>query len=283
MRLLIVCVLLQSALWSQQVLKGTWQGLVIRDGQKIEQASIIYFDFTADGDFIGRSREEVAGKDGFMVKKLKGKKDETSIQFKQFVTDKKKDVAGVKWCGIEGTLTFVDSTGYLEGRFTSFECRGVAGKIICYRTTTPLGLEPTVKELQSWRPIFVDDIKKGRKSPEIRELERKNFKFQPIYFDYDKDSIRPEYYDFLRAMVKIVSGHTDLRIQVTGNTDADGSDAYNIDLSQRRAQAIIDFFVKEGLSRDRIEIDFKGETLPVGDNTTEEGKQLNRRVEFKFI
>jgi outer membrane protein OmpA-like peptidoglycan-associated protein len=268
---------------AQNQLKGTWQGLMIRDGQSLDQAVIVYFDFTGDGDFIGKSREEVTGKDAFIVKKLKGTKQAKTVQLKQFVADKKKEIPGVKWCNIEATLTFIDSTGYLEGTYKSTECRGYSGKIICYRSTLPLSYEPTVKEVQSWRPIFVDDLKKGRKAPEIRDLERKNFRFQPIYFDHDKAEIRPEFKTFLVSMVQVVNGHSDLRIKVIGHTDADGSDAYNIDLSQRRAQAIIDFFLALGLSRDRIQIEFRGEAEPVGDNSTPEGKQLNRRVDFAFI
>jgi outer membrane protein OmpA-like peptidoglycan-associated protein len=84
-------------------------------------------------------------------------------------------------------------------------------------------------------------------------------------------------------MIRVVDGHTDLRIKVTGHTDADGSDAYNVDLSKKRAQSLIDFFVANGLSKDRIEIDFKGESLPVDSNSTPEGKQHNRRVDFAFI
>jgi OOP family OmpA-OmpF porin len=268
---------------AQTTLKGTWQGLMIRDGQSYDQASIIYFDFNESGDFIGKSREEVTGKDAFVVKKLKGEKKAGSVQLKQFVVDKKKDASGVKWCNIETTLTFIDSTGYLQGTYKSSECRGYTGKIICFRSSLPLSMEPTVKEVQSWRPIFVDDLKKGRKAPEIRDLERKNFKFQPIFFDYDKAEIKTEYKNFLISLLQVVNGHSDLRIKVVGYTDADGSDAYNIDLSKRRAQAIIDFFVTLGLSRDRIEIDFKGESEPIGDNSTPEGKQLNRRVDFSFI
>jgi outer membrane protein OmpA-like peptidoglycan-associated protein len=268
---------------AQTTLKGTWQGLMIRDGQSYDQASIIYFDFNESGDFIGKSREEVTGKDAFVVKKLKGEKKAGSVQLKQFVVDKKKDASGVKWCNIETTLTFIDSTGYLQGTYKSSECRGYTGKIICFRSSLPLSMEPTVKEVQSWRPIFVDDLKKGRKAPEIRDLERKNFKFQTIFFDYDKAEIKTEYKNFLISLLQVVNGHSDLRIKVVGYTDADGSDAYNIDLSKRRAQAIIDFFVTLGLSRDRIEIDFKGESEPIGDNSTPEGKQLNRRVDFSFI
>src|SRR5690606_33669474 len=141
----------------------------------------------------------------------------------------------------------------------------------------------STKELQSWRSIFLDDVKNGRKSKEIRDKERSEFVFQPIYFDYDQAEIRAEYFGFLNRIVYIINSHTDLRIKVTGNTDADGSDAYIDGLSERRAQAIIDYFVKAGLRRDRIVIDFKGERNPVSDNQTEEGKQKNRRVEFEFI
>ena len=83
--------------------------------------------------------------------------------------------------------------------------------------------------------------------------------------------------------MQVVLGHSDLRIKVIGHTDAVGSDIYNVDLSQRRAQSIIDYFVSQGLARDRIQIEFKGETDPIADNETEAGKQLNRRVDFSFI
>jgi OmpA-OmpF porin, OOP family len=284
MRLLFILGIMLSVLPAEaQSLKGNWQGLLIRDGQTIDQATIIYFDFTDNGDFIGKSREEVTGKDAFVVKKLKGTKQAKSVKLKQFVADKKKEASGVKWCNFEATLNFVDSTGYLEGKYTSTECRGYSGRIICYRSSMPMSMEPTVKEVQSWRPIFVEDIRKGRKAPEVRDIERKNFQFQPIYFDHDKAEIKTEFRPFLISLAKVVNGHSDLRIKVVGHTDADGSDAYNIDLSQRRAQAIIDFFVGLGLSRDRIQIEFKGETEPIGDNSTAEGKQLNRRVDFAFI
>jgi outer membrane protein OmpA-like peptidoglycan-associated protein len=107
--------------------------------------------------------------------------------------------------------------------------------------------------------------------------------FQPIYFDYDQAIIRSEYTDFLKRMIRVVNGHSDLRIKVTGHTDSDGSDAYNVELSKKRAQALIDFFVTNGLSRDKIEVEFKGESAPIDSNKTPQGKQRNRRVDFAFI
>ena len=117
----------------------------------------------------------------------------------------------------------------------------------------------------------------------IRKIERDNFVFEPIYFDFDKFEIREEHHEFLNAMIKIVKGHSDLRVKVTGHTDSDGSHMYNDTLSMNRAKSIIKFFTDRGLDADRIEIDFKGEMDPVSTNDTSQGKQLNRRVDFEFI
>lgn len=271
-----------SIFWSFIInaqLTGVWKGVLIRDGQKLEQASIIYFDFGKDP----LTREEVTGKEGFAVRALKMETKNGVIKAKQSTMVKKKDIYGNRWCTLDFEMAFVDSTGYLQGKFYSLECKGVSGKLVCFKVSETLAKEQTPVELQSWRPIFIDDIRNGRKSREVRDSERKNFQFEPVYFDYDKADIRPEYYAFLNKIVYVINSHSDLRVRVTGNTDADGSDAYNDDLSERRAQAIIDFFVKAGLKRDRIVIDFKGEKNPVSDNKSEAGKQLNRRVDFSFI
>lgn len=84
-------------------------------------------------------------------------------------------------------------------------------------------------------------------------------------------------------MIRMVKSHSDLRILITGHTDSDGSDAYNIDLSKRRAAALVQFFETHGLQPSRLEIDFKGEKEPVDKNDNDSGKQKNRRVDFRFI
>lgn len=257
---------------------GVWKGILVKDGQKIDQAQIIYFDLDAM-----KSREELPGKDGFIVRRLKGDWKNKELLCKQGVSEKKKDVFGSRWCTLDFKLTYNDSLGYLMGTFSSLECKGNTGKIYCFKTDEKLKNDPVDIALQSWRPIFIDDIKNNRKSKEKREEDRLNFKFHPIYFDFDKAEIREEYKPFLISIIKIINGHSDLRVKVTGHTDAVGSDAYNVQLSERRAQAIIEFFVQNGMARNRIVIDFKGEKEPISDNKTEEGMQLNRRVDFSFI
>lgn len=269
---------------AQELLKGTWQGILIKDGFPNEQAMIIYAQFEIDNGIVsGRTRNEIVETDLYAVKKIKGTSKEKTIAFSEFVIEKKKNSSKSSWCNINAELTYNDSTGYLKGRFTSIDCKRNNGTIILYRINAKLSATSDSPMSHIWYKKFQADLKKGYAAPEIREKERKNFEFQPIYFDYDKAEIRPEYYNFLKKMARVVDGHSDLRIKVTGHTDGDGSDAYNIELSKRRAEAIVNHFVSLGLSKDRIVIDFKGESQPVDNNTTPEGKQKNRRVDFSFI
>ena len=130
---------------------------------------------------------------------------------------------------------------------------------------------------------FQQELQDGLSSPEKRLEELRAFKFEPIYFEYDKDNIQEQYEAYLIEMIRMVKSHSDLRILITGHTDSDGSDVYNIDLSKRRAAALVRFFEKNGLAKSRVEIDFKGEKEPVDRNDTDTGKQKNRRVDFRFI
>lgn len=269
---------------SQTNLNGVWQGVMLRDGYKQEQGTLLYATFSITGDVLeGKMRDEIFSKDLFAVKKIKGFAKDNKLEISQFVIEKKKSASNTNWCNINATLTYNDSTGYLEGRYTSKECKGNNGKIILYKSSLTFSATEISPTSQAWFNQFNKDYKKGLNAPFIRDLERANFKFQPIYFDYDKAEIHKEHEAFLLKMVQVVEGHTDLRIKVTGNTDADGSDAYNLELSKKRAEALINFFVSKGLNRDRIEIDFKGESNPVDTNNTPEGKQKNRRVDFSFI
>lgn len=285
--ILTICILFLFSIfqsWSQSDFNGVWQGIIIRDGYKNEQSILFYTNFQInDGKVSGKTRDELYNTDYFAVKQIKGTTKGSEITFSQFVIEKKKNSPKSNWCNIDATLKYNDSTGYLEGRYKSSNCKTNTGKIILYRSKAAFSATEQIMVTHIWFDRFLLDLKKGYNAPEKRENERKNFVFQPIYFDSDKAEIRPEYTDFLKRMIRVVDGHTDLRIKVTGHTDADGSDEYNIELSKKRAQSLIDFFVANGLNKDRIEIDFKGEKAPVDSNETPEGKQHNRRVDFSFI
>ena len=282
--LYIIFIISYSFGWSQVDFKGLWQGIIILDGQKIEQGNIIFTNFTILGKTIeGKSREEYYSTDLYAVKKIKGEFSANQLKFKQMMIEKKKSSTKTTWCLFEANLTYNDSTGYLEGRFKSTDCRQNSGKIILYRSTATFSNDEKLILTQSWIDGFKNDLKLGLNAPEIRMKERSEFVFEPIYFDVDQAVIKPEYYKFLLKMIRIVNGHSDLRVQITGHTDSDGSDIYNEDLSKRRAQAIIDYFVQNGIKVDKLNVEFKGEKNPIDTNKTPEGKQHNRRVDFEFI
>ena len=101
-----------------------------------------------------------------------------------------------------------------------------------------------------------------------------------INFDYSKAAIKPESMGEINAIYKFLSDNAGSKFEVGGYTDADGSDASNLTLSQKRAEAVKNQLVTMGVDANRLTAKGYGETKPVADNTTFEGKAQNRRVEF---
>ncbi len=101
-----------------------------------------------------------------------------------------------------------------------------------------------------------------------------------IYFDTDKAILKPESDDTLNQVLALLTARPQLRLRVTGHTDAQGSDAHNLTLSQRRAEAVVAWLTNKGIAADRLQPEGDGETRPVASNATEEGRALNRRVEI---
>jgi OmpA-OmpF porin, OOP family len=284
---ILVCISVifaQNNSFSQEDLNGVWQGINIPAGKKIEQGTIIFLNLSIEGDQVeGQSREEYYNTKFFAIKKLKGTVKNKIVSVNQYVIEKKVTKSALTWCLLKMELQYNDSTGYLEGKYTSSDCRRSSGRIIFYRSNAKFSDNEEFMLSQHWINIFKKDLTLGYNAPQIREIERANFQFKPIYFDYDKDSLKPEFEQFLIDMIRIVNGHTDLRILVTGHTDSDGTNEYNDDLSLRRAKTITEFFTSHGLDKERIQIEFKGENDPIDTNQTPEGKQKNRRVDFSFI
>jgi|TARA_B110000879_G_scaffold137776_1_gene179759 outer membrane protein OmpA-like peptidoglycan-associated protein len=263
---------------------GTWQGVFVESGHSIESGTIVYVDFKLnDGVLTGNMREEKFETDYFAVTVLTGNQKSNVLKYKQVAVSKNKKTSKMKWCRRAGELRYNSVKGYLIGAFKSSDCKRLSGKLILYKSEFELSKSYESHASHIWFPQFVKDFKEGLSAPAIREIERDNFEFEPIFFDFDKFDIREEHSEFLDAMIKIVKGHSDLRVKVTGHTDTEGSDGYNYVLSRERSEAIIQYFVDHGLNKERLEFDFKGESNPAATNETADGRQRNRRVDFEFI
>jgi outer membrane protein OmpA-like peptidoglycan-associated protein len=100
-----------------------------------------------------------------------------------------------------------------------------------------------------------------------------------IYFDFDQATLKPESEPVLRQLLEALQASPGLAVTIEGHTDDVGSDDYNRDLSQQRAQAVVDWLVEHGLAAERMTPAGRGEAEPVADNATADGRALNRRVE----
>jgi outer membrane protein OmpA-like peptidoglycan-associated protein len=102
-----------------------------------------------------------------------------------------------------------------------------------------------------------------------------------IYFDVNKDVVKPESYGTLKEIAAILNEVPDVKVKIVGHTDSDGADAANLDLSKRRAASVKNELSKSfGVNAERLITDGMGEGQPVSPNDTPSNKALNRRVEF---
>jgi OOP family OmpA-OmpF porin len=105
-----------------------------------------------------------------------------------------------------------------------------------------------------------------------------------VLFDFDKSTLKPEATEELHNAALKIKEFSNVRIIIEGHTDNIGTDAYNRDLSMRRAAAVKDFFIsQEGMEKYEIESSGFGESRPIATNDTEEGRAMNRRVEIIIL
>ena len=101
-----------------------------------------------------------------------------------------------------------------------------------------------------------------------------------VLFDFNKYTLKPEARERLARISGIVLAYPDLKLEIEGYTDSIGSDEYNQTLSDKRAQAVRDYLVSQGVSMNNVAAHGLGKADPVADNSTAKGRQLNRRVEM---
>ena len=105
-----------------------------------------------------------------------------------------------------------------------------------------------------------------------------------IYFDFDADTIRSVSLPLLDEVAEVIGRlPRNRRIRVDGYSDSEGVDEYNLDLSYRRARAVVEYLASRGVPRERLEYRGYGEVNPVAPNDSPEGRALNRRVEFTIL
>jgi OOP family OmpA-OmpF porin len=145
------------------------------------------------------------------------------------------------------------------------------GGITRFEDTTPIVLKSPVPPPEPPPPRV--EVKKDR--IEIKEK---------IQFAFNEAEILPASDGLLTEVANALKEHTEIKkLAIHGHTDSDGEEAYNQELSQRRAMAVLNWLKAHGIDGKRLESKGFGESKPIADNNTPEGREKNRRVEFLIV
>ena len=131
--------------------------------------------------------------------------------------------------------------------------------------------------------LFLRNLKVAEGGVDLRRklIEEGSVSTNGILFDSGSANIQPQSYGLIRQISQVLQQETAMKLNIIGHTDADGSDEANLALSKKRADAVREALISVyNISGDRLQTDGKGESVPLGDNKTADGKAQNRRVEF---
>lgn len=136
-----------------------------------------------------------------------------------------------------------------------------------------IDLEQMPEYSEIYKDLYISPIEEGESSA-----------INNIFFESDKYELKKESFTELNRLAKLLKNSPTLKIEIAGHTDNLGSEAYNDLLSYNRANAVVTYLVKEsGVDKSRVSQHNYGESMPVANNSTSEGRHLNRRVEVKIL
>ncbi|MEN1958279.1 OmpA family protein [Luteimonas sp. MJ204] len=104
-----------------------------------------------------------------------------------------------------------------------------------------------------------------------------------VTFDFNKTELKPQFYPALNNVAATLADYNQTIVEVAGHTDNVGGDAVNQRISEQRANSVGNYLIGQGLQRERFEIVGFGKTMPIADNSTEQGRAQNRRVEIRVV
>jgi OmpA-OmpF porin, OOP family len=131
-------------------------------------------------------------------------------------------------------------------------------------------------EVSDFEPVTVDvDLEKVKKGSTVI--------LSNIFFDVDKYELKEKSFGELRKVVRFLNDNPAQIIEVSGHTDNTGSREYNLQLSEKRAKAVYRYIVENGIPPNRVILKGYGPDKPIMDNTSEEGRKFNRRIEFAIV
>lgn len=176
-------------------------------------------------------------------------------------------------CYIDGKK-MADLPGMMKPEFRNF----------FYANTITSGLKESKTSYNYISNIIIAETGADNRSKVLKQLqETGSFSTNAILFTTGSNNLLPQSMEVIGQVKEALATDIEMKLQITGHTDSDGDDKANIILSKQRADAVKAALVKMGIAATRLQTDGKGESQPVIDNKTPNGKAQNRRVEFTKI
>ncbi|HEY0975341.1 MAG TPA: OmpA family protein [Solimonas sp.] len=173
---------------------------------------------------------------------------------------------------------------------------GLGVEIPLFRTVTVLAGTETVRVVEVSTGLtdedgdgVIDSVDQCPNTPPGTRVDGNGCPLQKVIaldgvtFEFNSARLQPNAKGLLNEAQRILQRYPDMQIEVAGHTDSVGNDAYNLKLSQQRADAVRDYFLSEGVPAERLTSKGYGEAEPVADNETAAGRELNRRVELRVL
>ncbi len=141
----------------------------------------------------------------------------------------------------------------------------------------PEGIKEVIREVE----VPVEVIKVVHDTVIVKP--EPNWVLVGVNFEFDKATLLPEAYPILEHAYETLKEHPEMKVEIQGHTDSKGSDTYNQKLSEKRAKTVSDYLIEEGIDPERLITVGYGEEKPIADNSTDQGRAFNRRIEFRVL
>lgn len=262
---------------------GNWQGVITQPGNEFVENFPFWLSLKLENqDKIGGySRLEVTDDASYGVAKIQGFISGNALNIEEMQVIRQKNYLGYKWCRKYGQLLFDSKEDAIRGKWYADNCEQ-GGEIYLRRTDSRFNFfDNRLSEKISVAGLLE---KLAKEDPEEVLREKiLQLDLKPIFFATATSTLAEDSKSYLaNELFPLLDQYPQLLLQIVGYTDNRGNDEVNLVLSLDRAKSIFDYLEEMGIEDSRITYLGLGEASPIADNSTEEGRKANRRVEFSI-
>ena len=267
------------------LITGTWQGIFSQPGNINFDNYAYWLELKIDGKAVsGWSRTEIANTDAFGIMKISGNISSSAINLNEEKVTRERNPSALDWCKKFTKLRYDPSTQSLRGKWLADNCKET-GEVVLFRSDVPFNFyenkQGSFASIQEITTILASNVSRV---PEEREsVVNRRIEIEPINFVFGSAQLTTESKNYIRStLVKFMKEARNIKLRISGHTDNVGEDATNLQLSIKRAKAVASYIAQNGISNSRLSHEGFGESKPVAQNSTIEGRRRNRRVEINI-